>query len=277
VVQVVIMLAIGAAAGAASFTHVHDLAAAHRQGGWLAWADAIVLELMSVAAGLEIRRRRRHGAGLGMPSAVLGCAVTLSLSAQVVQAEHSIIGITAAAVPAIGFLTMVKIALGALGHQPHQPPEPPSAADEPAPTSPSSTVGSVYVASDRASPGQLPRHPQPGPDTDNADDLVPSGDRVLPERLDSLASVTAPPPGGSQPPEPTGRGVPVRNRTGTPGRLQAMVPAARQAATDLATGGEAVSRDRLAEILRERGYTLSNAQAGRLLTMLDVAAPVTAG
>ncbi len=33
VVQVVIMLAIGAAAGAASFTHVHAVAAAHGQGG----------------------------------------------------------------------------------------------------------------------------------------------------------------------------------------------------------------------------------------------------
>lgn len=46
-VQVVIMLAIGAAAGAGSFRHVHDVAAAHGQAGWLAWADAVVLELMS--------------------------------------------------------------------------------------------------------------------------------------------------------------------------------------------------------------------------------------
>jgi len=31
------MLAIGGAAGAASFTHVRNLAAAHGQPGWLAW------------------------------------------------------------------------------------------------------------------------------------------------------------------------------------------------------------------------------------------------
>ena len=60
-VQIVIMLAIGAAAGAASFTHVHNVAAAHGQGGWLAWADAVVLELMSLASGLELRHRKRHG------------------------------------------------------------------------------------------------------------------------------------------------------------------------------------------------------------------------
>ncbi|MER7889419.1 DUF2637 domain-containing protein [Micromonospora sp. NPDC094482] len=53
------MLAIGGAAGAASFTHVHNVAAAHGQPGWLAWADAIVLELMSIASGLELRRRKR--------------------------------------------------------------------------------------------------------------------------------------------------------------------------------------------------------------------------
>src|SRR3954471_606393 len=38
-------------AGAGSFTHVHDVAAAHGQAGWLAWADAVVLELMSIAPG----------------------------------------------------------------------------------------------------------------------------------------------------------------------------------------------------------------------------------
>ena len=39
-------------------------------------------------------------------------AVTLSLSAQVVEAEPSIIGWLAAALPALGFLAMVKMALG---------------------------------------------------------------------------------------------------------------------------------------------------------------------
>lgn len=36
--QIAIMLVIGIAAGAASFTHVHHVAAAHGQDGWLAWA-----------------------------------------------------------------------------------------------------------------------------------------------------------------------------------------------------------------------------------------------
>jgi hypothetical protein len=110
-VQVVIMLAIGAAAGAASFTHVHDVAASHGQVGWLAWADAVVLELMSIASGVELRRRERSHTSVFFPAAVMATAVVLSLSAQVVEAEQSAIGWIAAAIPALGFLVMVKIAL----------------------------------------------------------------------------------------------------------------------------------------------------------------------
>jgi len=106
------MLAIGAAAGAASFAHVHDVAASHGQGGWLAWADAVVLDLMSIASGLEIRRRKRQHKPVLFPTAVLVCAVALSISAQVVEVERSVIGWIAAALPALDFLVMVKIALG---------------------------------------------------------------------------------------------------------------------------------------------------------------------
>src|SRR4051794_961419 len=80
-IQIVIMLAIGAAAAAASFTHVHDVAAAHGQTGWLAWADAVVLELMSVASGLEMRRRKRLGARLWFPAVVLAATGGVALGA----------------------------------------------------------------------------------------------------------------------------------------------------------------------------------------------------
>jgi hypothetical protein len=111
VVQVFILLAIGSMAAAASFTHVHNVAAAHGQPGWLAWADAVVLELMSIATGLEIRRRHRAGRGAGFVLWVLIGAVALSMSAQVVEAERSVIGWLAAALPAAGFLALVKIVL----------------------------------------------------------------------------------------------------------------------------------------------------------------------
>jgi hypothetical protein len=111
VAQVLILLAIASMAAAASFTHVHNVAAAHGQPGWLAWADAVVLELMSIATGLEIRRRHRTGRAAGFVLWVLVGAVILSLSAQVVEAERSVIGWLAAALPAAGFLALVKIVL----------------------------------------------------------------------------------------------------------------------------------------------------------------------
>lgn len=66
---------------------------------------------MSVASGLEIRRRKRVHASVGFPVVVLGVAVSLSLSAQVVDAEVSPIGWITAAIPTLGFLVMVKISL----------------------------------------------------------------------------------------------------------------------------------------------------------------------
>ena len=59
---------------------------------------------MSIATGLEIRRRHRANQPAGFVVGVLIAAVTLSLSAQVVEAEASVIGWLAAALPALGFL-----------------------------------------------------------------------------------------------------------------------------------------------------------------------------
>ncbi len=67
---------------------------------------------MSIASGLEMRRRKRQHKPVRFPAAVLSCAVALSIAAQVVEAERSVIGCIAAALPALGFLVMVKIALG---------------------------------------------------------------------------------------------------------------------------------------------------------------------
>jgi hypothetical protein len=111
VVQVVIMLAIGAMAGAASFTHVHDVTVAHGQPDWIGWANATVVELMSIALGLELRRRARTNRPVGFVGTALVFFVLTSLAAQVVEAEWSIIGWLAAALPAIGFLVLAKVVL----------------------------------------------------------------------------------------------------------------------------------------------------------------------
>jgi hypothetical protein len=118
VAQVTIMLVIGGMAGAASFTHVHDVAVAHGQPDWIGWADAVVVELMSIALGLELRRRARSRRPTGFVLTALVTFIVVSLSAQVVEAEPSVIGWLAAALPALGFLVLAKVVLSrtAAGH-----------------------------------------------------------------------------------------------------------------------------------------------------------------
>ncbi|SCG57018.1 Protein of unknown function [Micromonospora rifamycinica] len=251
-VQVVIMLAIGGAAGAASFTHVHNVAAAHGQPGWLAWADAIVLELMSIASGLELRRRKRAQVSAVFPAAVLACAVALSLAAQVVEAEPSPIGWTAAAVPALGFLVMVKIALGYT----NTPPEPTPAGTNPPTARPADQP--IATAS------QLPA------DRTDAQPSLPTGDRRLPAR--TVHHPTNHPdarPDHSQTGGPVGQRRPSRRGPSThPTDTEALLLIARHAQEDLAAEGRTLTRAALATALRATGHTVSNTRVSQLLKIL---------
>jgi hypothetical protein len=113
-VQILILLVIGGMAGAASFTHVHDWTMHNSPSGtsgWFGWANAVISELTPTAAGLEIRRRKRHHRPVAYPMTVLIAAAALSLTAQVAQARHSLTGWLVAAIPALAFLALTKLAL----------------------------------------------------------------------------------------------------------------------------------------------------------------------
>ncbi len=135
--QIIILLLIGAIAGAASFTHVHDWTMRNvpaGTSGWFGWANAIISELTPTAAGLEIRRRKRTHQPVAYPMTVLIAAAVLSLAAQVAQARHSLTGWLVAAVPALAFLALTKLVLSAhhaatsraSGHTRRRAPAPPS-------------------------------------------------------------------------------------------------------------------------------------------------------
>ncbi|MEV0004786.1 DUF2637 domain-containing protein [Micromonospora sp. NPDC050980] len=234
--QVAIMLLIGGAAGAASFTHVHDVAAAHGQPGWLAWADAIVLELTSIAAGLELRRNRRLGKSIAFPATMLTAAVLLSLAAQVVEAEASVIGWIAAALPALGFLAMVKIALGRADPTP-------TSTGRPAPTErePPRTVDTSV--SDNRPPARVTAAAVPGPATGVP--AVADQPSAVPDRPDHQPS---PNEGGPE--------------------VTTLLPAARTAVRTLTVEGTPLSRKALAHQLRADGHQLSNATASALVRVL---------
>jgi hypothetical protein len=108
----VILTVVAAAAGWASFTHVHDWTMRHAPAGTpdaFGWVNAVISELVPVAALLTIKRRRRAGASIGYPLFLLIAAGTLSLSAQLAIAQPSPSGWLLSAVPALAFMALVKL------------------------------------------------------------------------------------------------------------------------------------------------------------------------
>ncbi|MFD6174227.1 DUF2637 domain-containing protein [Streptomyces coeruleorubidus] len=128
-------------AGALSFAHLHDLAAAAGQDGWKAWAYPVSVDLLLVAAW---RRLRTDG-----PSQLAWCwfliALVASLGANVATAGLLDLGnvpawlrILVAAWPALAFMGGTLLAHSPAGHAPEPDPAPeaepePVAAAEPDP------------------------------------------------------------------------------------------------------------------------------------------------
>ncbi|MFV2177960.1 DUF2637 domain-containing protein [Actinomadura sp. LOL_016] len=106
------VLVLAAIAAAGSFTHIRDTATEHGQGGWMAWAVAVCIDLTCVMAARERQRDKRTGrrtARLSWPTLVLVGGVLLSLAANLAQAEPSVWGWLSAGTPAGAFLVAVSM------------------------------------------------------------------------------------------------------------------------------------------------------------------------
>ncbi|WP_037560231.1 DUF2637 domain-containing protein [Spirillospora albida] len=106
----VVVLAAIAAAG--SFTHIRDTATEHGQGGWMAWAVAVCIDLTCVMAARERQRDQRTGrrtARLSWPTGVLIGGILLSLAANLAQADPTVWGWITAGTPAAAFLVAVSM------------------------------------------------------------------------------------------------------------------------------------------------------------------------
>jgi hypothetical protein len=113
-VLVAILLVVAGFAGAASFTHVKDWTLANSPSGtgqWFGWANAVISELVPIAALLTIRRRRRTAAPIGYPMLLLAAAAGLSLAAQLAVAKPGPSGWLLSAVPALAFMALAKLVL----------------------------------------------------------------------------------------------------------------------------------------------------------------------
>ncbi|MEU4245821.1 DUF2637 domain-containing protein [Amycolatopsis sp. NPDC026612] len=149
--RVLITVALGGIGGAAGFTHTHDWAIHHGQHGWLAWADAVVIECLAIVAGFEVARDHHRGTTrrITFPLVVLVAALGVQMAAQVALAEPSPAGWLVAAMPALGFLVVVKLLMRRTLEPTPAPvtttaPEPTPAAPEPAtPARPAPPRGKV--------------------------------------------------------------------------------------------------------------------------------------
>lgn len=109
VIRVGVATVLGGIGAAAGFTHTHNWAASNGQPGWLAWATAVVIEGMAIVAGFEIHHDRATGRSYTFPAIVLVFGVLVQMTAQVAEAERSPAGWLVAAMPALGFLAVVKL------------------------------------------------------------------------------------------------------------------------------------------------------------------------
>lgn len=150
--QLVLMLGVGSGAAAAAWSQVVHLVERHGQPGWLAVADAAVLETLAVSMGLDVRRRRRQGESPRVAVCVLVAAVVLQLSAQVAEAPPTFWGWTMAALPAVGFLLLAKVAMTRT-----------VAAPDPTGEALAQTGRSVPEPDDARVPASVPASPMAGP------------------------------------------------------------------------------------------------------------------
>lgn len=154
-------------AGALSFAHLHDLAAAAGQDGWKAWAYPVSVDLLLVAAW---RRLRTDG-----PSRLAWCwfliALVASLGANVATAGlldlddvPAWLSILVAAWPALAFMGGTLLAHSSAGHTSASPgpapvpdPEPASAAEpEPAPADSADTAPPLPPVHSAPAPPAVP-------------------------------------------------------------------------------------------------------------------------
>jgi hypothetical protein len=263
-VQALLTVAVGGVAGAAAWSHVVALATAHGQSGWLAWADAAVIETLAVAAGLEIRRRRRAVQPVAAVVAVLVAAVVLSLACQVATAEPSPWGWVMAAVPAVGFLCMAKIALGRPAKQANDGEGGAGEAEQArhgrgdgAGVDPGPDADQRRGAG-AAEPGRQPAQPAAQPDRGPA----PAGQRAAGSQAAAvLAGWQVREVGAEVEPFDDGAELPDAN-------AHALLLAGVEVLTSLECRGVALTRNSLAEGLRRRDVRLSTDRATELLRQL---------
>ncbi|CAC33905.1 MULTISPECIES: DUF2637 domain-containing protein [Streptomyces] len=184
-------------AGALSFAHLHDLAAAAGQDGWKAWAYPISVDLLFVAAW---RRLRTDG-----PSRLSWCwfliALAASLGANIATAGlldlsdvPAWLRILVAGWPALAFLGGTLLAHSPTGHAPDPDPAPeverepepvPESDPEPAAVPAPQETPALPVAEPAPVPASPPAVPVPAALVDHARKVAADHEHRTGSRIDT--------------------------------------------------------------------------------------------
>ncbi|WP_405448644.1 DUF2637 domain-containing protein [Streptomyces achromogenes] len=161
-------------AGALSFSHLHDLAAAAGQGGWKAWAYPVSVDLLLVASWRRMRQLQRTGQAAGSPRLWFLVALAASLGANVATAglldlDHvpASLRVVVAGWPAIAFFGGTLLAHTPPGQEPSGHSDSPTAGpyeeQTHAPAAIDVPVPEELPEPTPAEPEAVPAPPPPGP------------------------------------------------------------------------------------------------------------------
>jgi hypothetical protein len=244
-------------AGAISFAHMRELALHHDQLGWKSLAFPISVDGLEIVASLYLVAQRRAGRPTGpIPWIALIVGTAASLAANVAVGGADPIGKALAGWPAISMLIAIKLLFALIDH--------------------TKDDQRTIDRDDQRTAGTVPDVPGTVRQT-GRDGTTPSG--TVPD-----ARTNAPAPSATGPADR--RADPTRGRPSTPGDRAAtlldihtvahLIPAARDARVSLARKGRSLSRDNLANVMRDDGHGVSNERASLLLKILKAERDVTA-
>jgi hypothetical protein len=265
---------IAVVAGAISFAHMVDLAGRHDQTGWKAYAFPVSVDGLEIVASLYLVAQRRAGRATGViPWVALVVGTLASLTANVAVGGHDVIGKALAGWPALSMLAAVKLFFAMFDHE--EGDQRPSVRDDQR----TSTIVPETSPTVPDVPGTVHRTGRAGPapsgtvPTDRTDELASSGtDRPAKATVDTSAVPgDAGQPATGHASNPGDRAAPVDIRA-----VAHLIPAARAARATLANGGRSLSRDALADAIRDDGHGVSNARASLLLRILRAEEGLTA-
>jgi hypothetical protein len=114
--------------GSLSFSHIHDLAAAHGQAGWKAWLYPLSVDLLTVAAYRKLMAARRAEAPVFLAWCAFLLGLEASLAANIISAWQNpdrLIAVALGVWPAVAFLVCTLLS--------HDPAPRPEVAREPVP------------------------------------------------------------------------------------------------------------------------------------------------